>query len=527
MSLNPLRLHPIEWFNYYGDFAYIFKGVRDHNMITPHECALINSAEPTQNDLNITTFHYNPKTHNVAVKKPNAYHFPVGAVISKFALLSAIRFRNSHTEAITHIQFDLMHEPNPYIRVGTDYFKVIHKDTRYGGTHTHIKRWKKDEITQDHGKSFLAAIPRYDDFTIVPNNKTYQAVIKNCYNLYAEFPHVPHTNPVAASDIPVTLNFLRHIFGDHFDLGLRYFKILYEHPTKMGPVLCLVSAENETGKTTFINFLEMIFGNNYVLISPDSLTKDFNSNYATKNIIAVEETFIEKQHAVEKIKSLSTGKSIEVNRKFIEDHSIPFFGKIIMNTNKIYDFMRINDKEIRFWVREVPQITGKKNVLIEQQLFDEIPKFLRFLSDLPAVDFDNGSRTGFLDSEIVTSALLRVKEESRSQLCKELEIFICDFFDNNYWARSFYASPADIKDRWFKNDRQVSANYIRKVIREEFNLEPSCSKTGKSLKYKPFDEQDFMKSKVGTPYLFVRVNDPDPIVEDAPEYVLPNQRADF
>ncbi len=146
---------------------------------------------------------------------------------------------------------------------------MVAKDNQYGGTLKFTKRWTKQEIVDDHGKSFLSLIPKYDDFIIVPDNKNYQPVIKNCYNLYSEFTHKPFTGPVKEEDIPVTLNFLKHIFGEHYDLGLIYMKVLYEKPTQKLPILCLVSETNETGKTTFLNFCEMIFGGNYVLVAPD------------------------------------------------------------------------------------------------------------------------------------------------------------------------------------------------------------------------------------------------------------------
>lgn len=503
-------LHPIEWFNFYGSFIKIFDGVRDCHFITDNEAALINPADPNANDLNHTTFKCTGTI--VDVIKTNPYNLKPNTTISKFMLLSAVKFKNDHAQAISYIMYELMGCEVPYIRVGVDYFKVIHKETRYGGTHTQIKRWTKDEIKSDHSKTFLNNIPRFDDFTIVPCNKDYQPIIKNCYNLYSEFSHQPYAEPVTLEDIPVTVNFLQHIFGEQFDMGLTYFKVLYEFPKQILPILCLVSAENETGKTTFINFIEMIFGGNYVLISPDDLTKNFNSNYATKNIIAIEETFLEKQMGVEKLKSLSTGKSIQVARKFIEDHPLPFFGKLILNTNKVRDFMKINSREIRFWIREVPQINGKKNTLIEQQLFAEIPKLLRYLQDLPAINFDNGSRMVFTQEELQTQALFDVKEESRSQLYKELEIFITEFFDNNPSVMSFQASVKDIKDKWFAHNNQVSMSYIKKVLQEEAGKMPIRTETGKSIRYYSFsDETNPLSAKVGTPYEFRRIDD----VEDA------------
>lgn len=499
------NLTPVDWFNFYGSFLKIFDGVRDCHAINDNEIALMHCAEPNINDLNHTTFKCCGT--EITVMKPNKYGFKNGTTISKFMLLSAVQFKGDNQAAISFVLFELMGEEIPYIRVGIDYFKVIHKDTRYGGSHTQIKRWTKDEIKSDHSKTFISSIPRFDDFTIIPDNRNYKSIIKNCYNLYSEFAHIPDEQ-CTEEQIPVTLNFLKHIFGDQFSMGLTYFKVLYEHPKQILPILCLVSYKNETGKTTFINFLEMIFGGNYVLISPDDLTKNFNSNYATKNIIAIEESFVEKQMGVEKLKSLSTGKSIQVTRKFIEDHPLPFFGKIIMNTNKVKDFMKINSEEIRFWIREVPPITGKKNTLIEQQLFSEIPKFLRYLIGLPEINFNNGTRMVFTQEQLKTDALYNVKEESRSQLFKEIEILVNDYFEDHPQIKSFKVSVKDIKEEWFKNNHQVSMSYIKKVLQEEAGMIPECSEQGRSIKYYKFaDESNPNGYKTGTPYEFIRQNE--------------------
>lgn len=504
MENNPLNMTPIDWFNFYGDFGSIFIGLRAYNMITPFEAALMHPSEPNLNDLNKTTFYLDAATHLITVSKQNKYNFPPTAIISKFMLLSAIKFGSNHVAAISFVAYELMGINIPYIRVGVDYFKIIKKQTRYGGWHTQAKRWKKDEIKEDHSKSFIQQIPKYDDFIIVPDNKSYKSVINNCYNLYSKFEHKP-AESCLAEEIPTILNFLRHIFQDHFELGLIYMKVLYEFPTQILPILVLLSEDNETGKTTFINFLEMIFGDNYVLISPEMLVKEFNLSYATKNIIAMEEAFVEKQMGVEKLKSLSTGKSINISRKFIDDNSMPFYGKIIMCTNKVKDFMKINSKEIRFWLREVPSIPGEKNRNIETDMFNEIPKFLRYLLNLPPIMFNKQSRMVFSADQLETMALKMVKEESKSWLFKELEILIHDFFETHPQIPHFYASLKDIKDLWFERNNNATVTFLKKVLQDECNIKPVLSDTGKSVKYYAFDDRVNPHSyKTGTPYYFER-----------------------
>ena len=43
----------------------------------------------------------------------------------------------------------------PYVRIGTDYFKIIHKPDRFGIDRKDLKKWTKDEIKQDHGNKYI------------------------------------------------------------------------------------------------------------------------------------------------------------------------------------------------------------------------------------------------------------------------------------------------------------------------------------------------------------------------------------
>ena len=78
---------------------------------------------------------------------------------------------------------------------------------------------------------------------------------------------------------------LKHIFGDQYEMGLDYLQLLYTKPTQILPVLCLVSKENHTGKTTFLDFLEMLFKGNTAIIGTADIEGDFNQHYISKHII--------------------------------------------------------------------------------------------------------------------------------------------------------------------------------------------------------------------------------------------------
>jgi len=157
-------------------------------------------------------------------------------------------------------------------------------------------------------------------------------------------------------------------------VGIKYLQVLYLFPKLPLPVLALVSKERQTGKSTFIDWISVLFGANFVLINPQDLTSDFNGIYATSNVIAIEEAVVEKALTVEKVKALSTQKTISTNIKMVQNFMLPFFGKIIMASNNEDKFIRIDDEEIRFFVRKLvtPNI---ENHNILNDLVNEIPAF--------------------------------------------------------------------------------------------------------------------------------------------------------
>lgn len=424
------------------------------------------------------------------------YGLQKGKPYSKFQAFSRIRFKGNYLAACNYIAKEWLLVEFPFIRVGTDYFKVITKTDRYGVKRKIIKGWKKEEIKIDHEGMLLKRIPKYDDFCIVPDNKDFHQTVDNCYNLYNPFSHKPVYKPVSKEDIPVSYNLMQHIFGDQLALGLNYMKVLYLHPEQALPILSLVSKERQTGKTTFLNWMHMIFGDNFIQINPEDLSSQFNSSYATKNIIALDETVIEKSHAVEKLKSIATAKSISVNQKFVANYAIPFFGKVILCTNKENDFMRIDEEEIRFWVRKVKSI-DKINTNIEKQLSQEIPSFLRFISDLPEIDFSR-SRMVFTSEEIKNDQLDSIKQESWSWLRKELAIFIDEFFSKNDGFSQFLATASDIKAKFFDRNNQVNSSYILKVLKDEMKM-----KQGELQRYSAFDSDPMIKTRA-RPFLFKR-----------------------
>lgn len=376
----------------------------------------------------------------------------------------------------------------PYIRVGTDYFKKIVKPDRFGIERIELKRWTKETILFDHDKKFIYKIPNYDDFIIDPNNTEKSSIIHNCYNMYSDFPHTPKQG-----EWKWTFILLRHIFGTQFKAGMIYLKVLYENPKQALPILVLVSKTRQTGKSTFLDWLNMLFGANMVMIEPDVIGSTFNGEYATSNVIAIDETVLDKQIAVEKIKSLATKKFISVNIKQVAQFKLPFFGKIIMASNNEDKFMRIDDDEIRFWVRKISMPKVENHNILEDMI-SEIPAFIHYLTTMNAIDYTR-SRMVLTADQIQNEYLAAVVKESRSGLFKELTELFSDYF-NNSESDECEATPKDIKDRWFSKDNKASISYIRRVIKSEMKM----NSADKPKYYAPFNDDN--NKRYGAPFMF-------------------------
>lgn len=391
---------------------------------------------------------------------------PANETLTPFQVFLILQANKNMQAAVMEIERKYMGRDIPYLRVGVDYYKIIKKPDRYAIDREELKRWTKSELVTDYGKKVTELIPKFDDFTIEPNNVSYQPIIKtktNIYrNLYSKFEHVPAEGSFEWSEL-----LLRHIFGEQYELGVKYMQCLYLMPKQILPILVLASEDRTTGKTTFINWCNQIFGGNATIINPSDLTSDFNGSYASCNVIAIEETMLDKNTSIEKLKSITTAKYISVNRKNIDHHKIPFFGKVIIATNNTRTFARIDDKEIRFWIRQIPEITTR-NSDIETNLVNEIPAFLHHLSTLPPIDTSK-SRMIFTPEEINNSVLEEVKKESKPTLFKEIMINVIEYFDANE-VEEIHMILDDIKKLWFHNKHDYSKNYIKKILVDHFHM---------------------------------------------------------
>src|SRR5690554_5330089 len=364
-----------------------------------------------------------------------------------------------------------------YKRIGHDYYKLIQSIVPAGGdkeiTEERLIPWTKTAIIDDHGKNAIQHIERFNSFTNFPSHTDYQRRINNQWNLYSEVHH-----EMEPGEFPVTMQFLKHIFGEQIEYGLDYIKLMYERPFLKVPILCLVSRENETGKSTFINFLKKIFKSNMSVITNAEMEGDFNSHWIDKKIIANEETALEKSATKNKLKFLSTAEFTQRNEKNRSAGEIPFFGSFIFCSNDEKKFLRMSADDKRFWVRKINTIPEENHVEnFNQVLENELPHFLHFLLEREMFVKKSLSRMWFDTIALRTDAFYKAVEASLPTVEKEIRLQAEELFITS-GMEEILMTTKDIREHFglkrFEND------YINDVCAENIGLEKLRGKDGKT-----------------------------------------------
>ena len=364
-----------------------------------------------------------------------------------------------------------MKDSHFYIRVGTTYYKLIERPQISGDKITSLVKWSRETIIQDHGKKIIYDIPKYDGFCCIPNHLNYQKTVENFYNTYNEIPYQPSVSKVSVDEIPFSISFLQHIFGNQVDLGLDYLKILLENPTQILPILCLVSKERATGKTTFLKWMKEIFGRNMTYIKGDSFNSQFNSDWASMLLIAIDEVFFDRKEITERLKYLSTTNKDKLENKGKDREEIDFFGKFILCSNNEDNFIQIDENEIRFWVLKINPIK-LENTEFLQNLISEIPQFLSFLIHRK-FHSQKKSRMWFSPDEIKTKALQKLVFKNGNKLEAKMVELLYEFFESNE-VQKISVVPQDILNMLNRMFRQLnfSRNDVRTILKDKWKLEP-------------------------------------------------------
>ncbi|MGM8362437.1 primase-helicase family protein [Flavobacterium sp. ARAG 55.4] len=377
---------------------------------------------------------------------------------------------------------------NLYLRIGTYYFKKSLYPLSSGDFVEILVIWSPELIRQDHGKNVLSEIEKYDGFICIPENRPefFQKRIKDYYNTYHQISKSP-----CEGDISNTINFLTHIFGEQLELGIDYLQLIYLKPTQILPILCLVSKERSTGKSTFLKWLKEIYEYNLTFLTNNDFTSNFNSDWSSKLLICIDEVLFKTDELTERIKYLSTTNTHKTEAKGKDKKESSFFGKFILCSNNETSFIKIDADEIRFWVIKINRYK-KEDVDFLKKLIQEIPAFLYFLTNRK-LSTENQSRMWFTPAQIKTKALEKLVRYNSNKIESEIAntlLNVMESIDAEFLELCF----SDLLNILNKFKIKYDAVEIKKIIRDNWELSPATN-SNKYQKITVTNDLDFYQNQ--------------------------------
>ena len=351
----------------------------------------------------------------------------------------------------------------PYLRVGTSYYKRVQAPTIAGHYNEILVHWNIETIRQDHGKDYLSKVPKFDGFTCIPSHIDFKQEYKGFYNTYSPLPVIPEEGECQTS-----LRFVQHIFGKHYELGLDYLQLLYTKPVQVLPILCLVSKERSTGKSTFLKWLKALFDNNMTYLTNDSFSSQFNADWANKLLICIDEVLFNKEELTERIKYLSTTNINKLEAKGKDKREVEFFGKFVLCSNNEDNFIKIDQNETRFWVLKIP-VLNKEITDFHQQLVSEIPALLFYLKQRQ-LSTEHTTRMWFAPKQIRTQALKKLVQNNRSRVEKELATILLGAMEQ-FDIDQVNLCPLDALQLLSRTRIKTDLTQLRRLLKRDWKLE--------------------------------------------------------
>ena len=401
------------------------------------------------------------------------------------------------------VQMLVSDEINNFIRVGDDYYERILKPDRTERLLPYLEKRRKSTITDDYTTKAIHFVKKYKAFCLVPSHTNYQEVIHSCFNAYHQITHQPQPGSIEHS-----LAMVRHIFGDsHYEFGLDYLQLLYTKPDQLLPILLLQSKARNTGKSTYGEWLINIFESNAAKLSNADLENDFNSTYAERLLIVVDETSISKKVTSEAIKKMSTEQGkIWVNAKGRQQYETDWIGKFIFCTNTENTSLFIGKGETRYFVRSIGKLE-KDDPDMKDNLYDEIPAFLHFLSQR-TLHHSRRGRMYFDFSDYQTPELTGAITANVSITEKAIRQVVTDTFALFTDETELLFTPSDLMNETKEYGRFIDTGGIIKCLKEELGFKNSAQTRYKyhSLRAGRITDQQAVsvQSCNGRPYCFTR-----------------------
>lgn len=346
-----------------------------------------------------------------------------------------------------------------YIKVADDYFeRQINYDIFTKSSQVIYVRRKRQELCSE-GVA-VNSLKRFHNWICEPSHLKYRRVVEihhegdtfSFFNSYQPLPFLhkefdlpsniksPDFDPETLPEIQNIAAFYKHIFDfyrygtKYLQLGLDWTALCYLEPTQRLPAMALVSSEEGTGKSTFINLHLAMFGENACKTDALRIGQNFNAMSAGKLLTCVEETKDQRGDIENKLKDLITSFEKVVEAKHQDAKVVKAFDKFIFASNHEDSFMKVGTETTRFFVMKVRAI-AKKDADFEDKLYREIPYFLYFLQKRGVLT-PKTDRLWFEPRLLENEALLKLRHSSKDQVQQVVEDFMSDL-----WLRCQITTP--------------------------------------------------------------------------------------
>lgn len=387
-----------------------------------------------------------------------------------------------------------------HIKVCDDYYeRMVNYDVfTKSCSYTYVRR-KVTELKME-GVS-VTSLPRFNNWIIEPEHLEYRRVIEitheerkyRFFNSYQPLPFKAKEFKLPEGfsldpenfdyeqipEIANTARFFKHIF-DHKTYGNKYLKIgwdwvalCYLKPTQRLQALALVSSEEGTGKSTFINLMLALFGENATKTDAHRIGQNFNALSAGKLLTCVEETNDSKGTIENILKDLITSFEKVVEAKHQDAKVVKSFDKFIFASNHPEGFMKVGTSTTRFFVMKVNPISNPVKDF-EEKLYRELPYLMYFLQKRGVLT-PGTNRLWFDPALLENEALLKLRQASKDVVQQNMEelfnnIFLrCELpypvirYNTEYLAKMMQRYGGKLYD-------QKTPNYFQKVATVDLRL---------------------------------------------------------
>lgn len=332
-----------------------------------------------------------------------------------------------------------------FLWVGDKTTKIIWKELNGGIMLREVKKYSHVQISREYGERFLDEIPQVDGLGFDPDNinpSAFLSVIHNekeyrYFNMFQEPIHQPKKGNWANIE-----QFLKHLFPDKvqtvngkpvnfYHVILDWLTIFYRYPKQILPIIGLISHKQQTGKTTFMDFLNYWQGNNAINMTMQGYLSNFNSHCSFKTLICIdefEENALDKAVAKNKFKNQATAKNVTVELKGIDQELIPNYSKVVFATNSERPLALEEEDINRFWIHPVQTLPdGQRDSQLIEKMKLELPALLYFLGERQIIH-PNVSRFWFDPNLFYTSYFQDVVKNTKPFWQDAVERFVRDTF---------------------------------------------------------------------------------------------------